>query len=302
MPARKYGRQRLRPRGLGSRGHVGHGKGAARGRDRRAPAHVHGGAGQADVLARSRGCRCRSRRRRRRPRRGCRGKGWGAAAPAAGGGGARRRRRRERGRCPRAGAEASFGVPRTAHETSTSLSLVASGRVGVYCIHSTDRRHDDDSAGAPRTNRRLTARKACLLTVRYKTAKDWHPATCMDLSRDGCRLRLGEDLERGSSLILLFEAPLADGARSPSGGGQGHGDLGPHRGPVVSVGCALRGRLQRDRRHRQRHLLSRRGRLSGASGRATPAPRRTSAWSWRPSGSSGSRRDSRRAARERPSR
>jgi PilZ domain-containing protein len=72
------------------------------------------------------------------------------------------------------------------------------------------------SAGAPRTNRRLTARKACLLTVRYKKAKDWHPATCMDLSRDGCRLRLGEDLERGSSLVLLFEAPLADGARSPS--------------------------------------------------------------------------------------
>ncbi len=72
------------------------------------------------------------------------------------------------------------------------------------------------SAGAPRTNRRLTARKACLLTVRYKTAKDWHPATCMDLSRDGCRLRLGEDLPRGSSVILLFEAPLADGARSPS--------------------------------------------------------------------------------------
>lgn len=72
------------------------------------------------------------------------------------------------------------------------------------------------SAGAPRTNRRLTARKACLLTVRYKTAKDWHPATCMDLSPDGCRLRLGEDLARGSSLILLFEAPLADGARSPS--------------------------------------------------------------------------------------
>ena len=72
------------------------------------------------------------------------------------------------------------------------------------------------SAGTPRTNRRLTARKACLLTVRYRTAKDWHPATCMDLSREGCRLRLGEDLPRGSDLTLLFEAPLADGARSPS--------------------------------------------------------------------------------------
>jgi hypothetical protein len=38
----------------------------------------------------------------------------------------------------------------------------------------------------------------------------------MDLSRDGCRLRLGEDLPRGSVVVLLFEAPLADGARSPS--------------------------------------------------------------------------------------
>jgi len=72
------------------------------------------------------------------------------------------------------------------------------------------------SAGGPRTNRRLTARKACLLTVRYRTEKDWHPATCMDLSRDGCRLRLGEDLARGSNVTLLFEAPLADGAKSPS--------------------------------------------------------------------------------------
>jgi hypothetical protein len=71
-------------------------------------------------------------------------------------------------------------------------------------------------AGTPRTNRRLTARKACLLTVRYRSGEDWHPATCMDLSREGCRLRLGEDLPRGSRVTLLFEAPLADGARSPS--------------------------------------------------------------------------------------
>jgi hypothetical protein len=71
-----------------------------------------------------------------------------------------------------------------------------------------------DSAAPTRTNRRLTARKACLLTVRYRSADDWHPATCMDLSREGCRLRLGEDLARGSAVNLMFEAPLADGARA----------------------------------------------------------------------------------------
>jgi hypothetical protein len=71
-----------------------------------------------------------------------------------------------------------------------------------------------DSAAQGRTNRRLTARKACLLTARYRVDADWHPATCMDLSREGCRLRLGEDLDRGRSVILLFEAPLVDGAQA----------------------------------------------------------------------------------------
>jgi hypothetical protein len=60
----------------------------------------------------------------------------------------------------------------------------------------------------------LTARKACLLTVRYRTDKDWHPATCMDLCA-----RLLAAAGRGSAPglhCLLFEALLADGARSPS--------------------------------------------------------------------------------------
>ena len=71
-----------------------------------------------------------------------------------------------------------------------------------------------NSAASTHTNRRLTARKACLLGVRYRSTGDWHPATCMDLSREGCRLRLGEDLPRGSNVTLLFESPLADGART----------------------------------------------------------------------------------------
>jgi len=69
-----------------------------------------------------------------------------------------------------------------------------------------------DSAVPARTNRRLTARKACRLTVHYRSHDDWHPATAMDLSPNGCRLRLGEDLPRGSGVNVQFEAPLQDGA------------------------------------------------------------------------------------------
>jgi hypothetical protein len=62
------------------------------------------------------------------------------------------------------------------------------------------------------SNRRVTARLACQLTVRYRVDKQWHPATAMNLSAQGCRLRLGEDLPRGSEVSLAFEAPLKDGA------------------------------------------------------------------------------------------
>jgi hypothetical protein len=58
-----------------------------------------------------------------------------------------------------------------------------------------------------RTNRRLTARHACHITARYRGDKDWHPATAMDLSIRGCRLRLGEDLERSGSVTVAFESP-----------------------------------------------------------------------------------------------
>lgn len=63
------------------------------------------------------------------------------------------------------------------------------------------------------SNRRLAARLACQLTVRYRLDKHWHPATAMNISSQGCRLRLGEDLPRGSPLGLSFEAPLKDGAK-----------------------------------------------------------------------------------------
>lgn len=63
-----------------------------------------------------------------------------------------------------------------------------------------------------RENRRLTARRACLLTVRYKLDQHWHPATVLNLSAQGCRLRLGQDLARGARVGLQFERPLRDGA------------------------------------------------------------------------------------------
>lgn len=69
----------------------------------------------------------------------------------------------------------------------------------------------DDQPPAPRSNRRLTARRACKLTVRYKTGDGWHPATAMDLSHKGCRLRLGEDLARGGAVAVVFETPEGAG-------------------------------------------------------------------------------------------
>jgi hypothetical protein len=47
----------------------------------------------------------------------------------------------------------------------------------------------------------------CRVGVRYRCRKAWHPATAVDLSERGCRLRLGEDLERGTSVPLRFEHP-----------------------------------------------------------------------------------------------
>jgi hypothetical protein len=56
-----------------------------------------------------------------------------------------------------------------------------------------------------KTNRRLTSRRACLLTVRYRMGKDWRGATAMDISTRGCRLRVGDDLERGGTVSVAFE-------------------------------------------------------------------------------------------------
>lgn len=76
-------------------------------------------------------------------------------------------------------------------------------------------------AAQRRENRRLSARRACLLTVRYRVEKHWHPATVLNLSAQGCRLRLGEDLPRETLVHVLFETPLRDGATTTSAEVQG---------------------------------------------------------------------------------
>ena len=73
-----------------------------------------------------------------------------------------------------------------------------------------------NGAAPSRSNRRITSRRACLLVVRYKADSDWRPATAMDLSPHGCRLRVGEDLSKVKTVAVLFEAPLRDGAQAAS--------------------------------------------------------------------------------------
>jgi hypothetical protein len=70
-----------------------------------------------------------------------------------------------------------------------------------------------ETTASGRHNRRITARKACLLTVRYRVNGEWRPATAMDLSPYGCRLRVGEDITRGIPIAVVFEAPIRDGTR-----------------------------------------------------------------------------------------
>ena len=73
-----------------------------------------------------------------------------------------------------------------------------------------------ETAFPSRNNRRITARKACLLKVSYRANGDWRPATAMDLSPYGCRLRVGEDIARGARVAVVFETPIQDGARTAS--------------------------------------------------------------------------------------
>jgi len=67
-------------------------------------------------------------------------------------------------------------------------------------------------------NRRRKPRSACLLVVRYRRRADetsaWLPASVLDLTDAGCRLRIDEDLAAGTPLLLRLEALLRDGVKS----------------------------------------------------------------------------------------
>jgi hypothetical protein len=69
-------------------------------------------------------------------------------------------------------------------------------------------------------NRRRSARLACMLVVEYRpgtgAAAFWRPASVLDLTLVGCRLRVGEDLASGSPVALRFDALLEDGVKSTS--------------------------------------------------------------------------------------
>jgi hypothetical protein len=60
-------------------------------------------------------------------------------------------------------------------------------------------------------DRRSSTRRACRLVVRYRTDGSWRPATAVDLSERGCRLRIGEDLPRGAVVRVAFARPEAEG-------------------------------------------------------------------------------------------
>jgi hypothetical protein len=62
----------------------------------------------------------------------------------------------------------------------------------------------------PRANRRLASRKSCQLAVQYLSKGHWHPATAVDLSRIGCRLRLGETLVRTARLTVAIDCSCDD--------------------------------------------------------------------------------------------
>ena len=62
-----------------------------------------------------------------------------------------------------------------------------------------------------RPNRRITARIACRLSVSYAVpGGEWRPATAMDLSRLGCRLRTGEELPRDKDVAVRIEFRIGD--------------------------------------------------------------------------------------------
>jgi hypothetical protein len=68
---------------------------------------------------------------------------------------------------------------------------------------------DSTDSAANGIDRRSATRRACRLGARYRVGAAWHPATLVDLSARGCRLRIGEDLARGAAVRVQLSAPRA---------------------------------------------------------------------------------------------
>ena len=65
------------------------------------------------------------------------------------------------------------------------------------------------------SERRRAPRSFCLLVVRCRgAAEEWQPASALDITESGCRLRVGQQPAAGARLELRFEALLHDGAKS----------------------------------------------------------------------------------------
>jgi hypothetical protein len=86
----------------------------------------------------------------------------------------------------------------------------------------------NETVDSRRVNRRASSRRTCHLSVRYRGTGDWRPATAMDVSRQGCRLRTGEDVARGSLLEVSFAPPIG-------------GDLPPVIVPGRVIWCRVEG-------------------------------------------------------------
>jgi hypothetical protein len=99
-------------------------------------------------------------------------------------------------------------------------------------------------AAPPKGNRRLAARRACHLVASYQVKGHSHPATAMDLSRRGCRLRLGEQLARGMRVSVVLECAPTEGG--PAARLEAEGSVVWSRLEGLSYQCGIHFAEERD--------------------------------------------------------
>ena len=130
------------------------------------------------------------------------GRAAAAAAPPQAARVARADRRRGRGRL----------------DTNTEDNTAVGGEPRLRVSY-TSRFPMDEPPPTDGIDRRASTRRACLLGVRYRVASGWHPATLVDLSARGCRLRIGEDLARNAARAGRARRARERGRRPSSSSG-----------------------------------------------------------------------------------